>query len=146
MRRFKIMHTLYDQIKLEYTDLSSNITNLLNTIREKSDLEFKPITSNGRRKLYISVHRGNVIQEYKLPELIEDIIASKLPKITNGYSYMNFLSDLNIMNDFFIYIKRAGYFGPINLFTPEFEYVLNAHRSLKRILRLLDEYVGNIDE
>ena len=145
MRRSKIMHTNYEYIKREYTDLSSNITNLLNTIREKSNLEFKPFNSDGRRRLYISVKRGNVLQEYKLPELIEDIIAFKLPKITNGYSYMNFLSDLNIIDNFFIYIKRSGYFGPISLFTPEFEYVLNAHRSLKRILRLLDEYVGNID-
>ena len=39
------MHTNYEYIKREYMDLSSNITNLLNTIREKSDLEFKPITS-----------------------------------------------------------------------------------------------------
>lgn len=140
------MHTNYEYIKSEYTDLSSNITKLLSAIREKSDLDFKPINSEGRRKLYISVHRGNVLQEYKLPELIEDIIAFKLPKITNGYSYMNFLSDLNIIDNFFIYIKRSGYFGPISLFTPEFEYVLNAHRSLKRILRLLDKYVGNIDE
>ena len=146
MRRSKIMHTNYEYIKREYMDLSSNITNLLNTIREKTDLEFKPINSDGKKKLYISVHRGNVLQEYKLPELIEDIIAFKLPKITNGYSYMNFLSDLNIIDNFFIYIKRSGYFGPISLFTLEFEYVLNAHRSLKRILRLLDKYVGNIDE
>ena len=140
------MHTNYEYIKREYIDLSSNITKLLSAIREKSDLDFRPINSEGRRKLYISVHRGNVLQEYKLPELIEDIIACKLPKITNGYSYMNFLSDLNIIDGFFIYIKRSGYFGPISLFTPDFEYVLNAHRNLKRILRLLDEYVGNIDE
>ena len=99
------MHTNYEYIKREYTDLSSNITKLLSTIREKSDLEFKPINSDGKRKLYISVHRGNVIQEYKLPELIEDIIVFKLPKITNGYSYMNFLSDLNIIDNFFIYIN-----------------------------------------
>ena len=140
------MDTNYEYIKREYTDLSSNITKLLNTIREKSDLEFKPINSDGKRKLYISVHRGNVIQEYKLPELIEDMLVFKMPKITNGYSYMNFLSDLNIMDNFFIYIKRSGYFGPISLFTQEFEYILDAHRNLKRILSLLDEYVGNIDE
>lgn len=140
------MHTNYEYIKREYIDLSSNITKLLRAIREKSDLDFRPINSEGRRKLYINVHRGNVLQEYKLPELIEDIVACKLPKITNGYSYMNFLSDLNIIDNFFIYIKRSGYFGPISLFTPEFEYLLNAHRNLKRILRLLDEYVGNIDE
>lgn len=140
------MHTNYEYIKREYTDLSSNITKLFSTIREKTELTFIPVNSSGNRKLYISVRRGKVLQEYKLPELIEDIIAFKMPKITGGYSYIDFLRDLNTMNDFFIYIKRAGYFGPISLFTPEFEYILNAHRSLNRILRLLDEYVGNIDE
>lgn len=141
------MHTLYDQIKLEYMELSANINILIDKALESgsTDLTFTPIKSDDRDMLYFSVKRGKVIQEYKLPILFAYIRQARL-NISSDYKYIDFLRDLNTIDSFFIYIKRAGYFGRISLFTPEFEYILNAHKNLRRLLTLLDKYVGSIDE